>query len=88
MVGRLCLLAFDTIVAVALYISDGTRPVMCLLYQIGSSQLAKMTGKDVVVVLANHRIAEGSVLRDVDLTVIVYDIVNFLPLAPYARHCC
>ena len=44
---------------------------MCLLHQFGSSRLAEMTGKDVVVVLADHRIAEGSVLRDVDLTVVV-----------------
>ena len=89
MVGRLCLLAFNATMAVALYISDSTRPVMCSSHEFGSSQLAEMTDKDVVVVLADHRVTEGSVLRDVDLTVVVYDIVNFLPLAPYAcRHCC
>ena len=78
----------DAVVAVALYISDGTRPIVRLLHQFGSSQLAKLTGKDIIVILADHRIAKGSVLQNVDLTIIVYNIVNFLPSALYACHCC
>ena len=45
-----------------------------------------MACKDIIVKLADHRSAEGSVLRNVDLTVVMYDIVNFLPLFPYVRH--
>ena len=85
--GRLCLLAFDAIVAVASYISDGTGPIMRLLHQFGSPRLAEVTGKDIIVISADHRIAKGSVLRHVDLTVVMYDIVNFLPSALYACHC-
>ena len=62
MVGRLRLLAFDAVVAVASYISDGTRPIMCLSYQFSSSQLAEVAGKDIIVVSADHFIVYGIIM--------------------------